>query len=95
MSHGERWLSPLLRAGLEARIDTADGEQRVTVYVDDTGAVQWTPVGDTYLPDRRSHQFRFWVHAKSDPEHLQAIQFLATRLKDSGHTAELVTTSTH
>ena len=27
MSQGERWLSPVLRAGLEARIDAADGER--------------------------------------------------------------------
>ena len=95
MSQGERWLSPVLRAGLEARIDAADGEQRVTVYVDDTGAVKWTPVGDTYFPDDLPHRFRFWVHAQSDPERLQAIQFLAARLKDAGHTPKIVTTSTH
>jgi hypothetical protein len=95
MAQGERWLLPILRTGLEARIDAPDGEQRVIVYVDDAGAVQWTPVADTYFPDDLPHQFRFWVHAESDPEHLQAIQFLATRLQDAGHTVELVTTSTH
>jgi hypothetical protein len=95
MSQGERWLSPVLRAGLEARIDAVDGEQRVTVYVDTTGEVKWTPVGDTYFPDDLPHQFRFWVHAQSDPERLQAIQFLAARLTAAGHTTELVTTSTH
>lgn len=95
MSQGERWLNPILRAGLEARIDAADGERRVTVYVNDTGTVQWTPVADTYFPDDLPHQFRFWVHAESDPEHLQAIQFLTTRLRDGGHTVELVTTSPH
>jgi len=95
MSQGERWLNPVLRAGLEARIDAAEGEQRVTVYVDNTGEVKWTPVGDTYFPDDLPHRFRFWVHSQSDPERLQAIQFLATRLTAAGHTTELVTTSTH
>ena len=33
--------------------------------------------------------------AQSDPERLQAVQFLATRLTAAGHTTELVTTSTH
>jgi hypothetical protein len=95
MSHRERWLGPILRAGLEARIDAADGEQRVIVYVDDTGIVQWTPVEDTYFPDQLPHRFRFWVHTLSEPDQLQAIQILAARLKDAGHTPELVTPPSH
>ena len=95
MSDEERWLRPILRAGLEARIDAADGEQRVIVYIDDAGIVKWTPVGDTYFPDELPHRFRFRVHVQCEPDHLQAIQILAARLTDAGHTPELDTPSSN
>ena len=90
MSQVERWMGPVLRHGVEARIDGDGGEKRVTVFLSDVGEVQWAPLGEA--PDASSglQTFRFWVHAESDAERLTAIQILGKKLQAAGHAWDVI-----
>lgn len=90
MSHDERWLGPVVRHGVEARLDDRASDERVMVSLDDEGDVRWAPVGE--LPGQASgrHSFHFWVHPNTDSERLDAIQILGAKLTEAGHTWEVI-----
>lgn len=90
MSRDERWLNPVLRHGVEARIGEGTSTERATVSLDANGHVQWGPVGGAPGRDGGPRRFAFWVHAKSDSERLDAIQILGAKLEAAGHSYEVV-----
>ena len=89
MSQDERWMGPVVRHGVEARLDGPDGE-RVTVSLDEQGEVRWGPVDEAPVDDPGLHSFHFWVHANTDSERLDAIQILGARLAAAGHQWALI-----
>ena len=90
MSQADRWMGPVLRHGVEARLDKQDSAERVTVSLDEDGQVQWGPVGMSVINDASRHSFHFWVHTDSDPERLNAIQILGRELASAGHTWDVI-----
>lgn len=82
-------MGPVVRHGVEARLDSREGE-RVTVALDERGKVRWSPVGEAPVVDPGSHSFHFWVHANTDSERLDAIQILGPRLEEAGHRWEVI-----
>ena len=89
MTHDERWLGPVVRHGVEARLDGRTSPTRVMVFLDDEGQVQWGPTGGPAVDDGRSHSFHFWVHVNTDSERLDAIQILGVKLLEAGHSWEV------
>ena|SRR5688572_18650657 len=91
MSKDERWMGPVVRHGVEARLDDRTSPTRVMVFLDETGTVRWGPTGEGAVENGRRHSFHFWVHRDTDSTRLDAIQILCTKLAEAGHRAEVVT----
>ena len=90
MSQDERWLGPVVRHGVEARLDGRDSDTRVMVFLDEDGSVQWGPTGEGAVHDGLPHSFHFWVHVNTDSERLDAIQILGEKLLEAGHSWEVI-----
>ena|SRR5687768_8766087 len=90
MSKDERWMRPVLRHGVEARLDGRTSDTRVMVFLEEDGSAKWGPTGGPAVQDGLTHSFHFWVHVNTDAERLDAIQILGRKLLEAGHSWEVI-----
>jgi|tagenome__1003787_1003787.scaffolds.fasta_scaffold20936335_1 hypothetical protein len=90
MTVHEGFMWPVIRHGVEARLDGRNNPTRVMVFVDENGVIQWGPTGGPIANDGLTHSFHFWVHRDTDTERLDAINLLGPKLFAAGHSWEVI-----